>query len=167
VGNLVFYILKIAGTLENYHKAPEKYKNMFVKDYITVGDVAYLDEENFVFICDRVIDMIISGGANIYPAEIEQVLHSHPAIADVAVFGIPDEEYGEKVHASIELKPGAQLTTKEVTEYCEKYIGRFKIPKSITFHTSLPRTPSGKLLKRDLRNKYWKDGKLPHTMSKL
>jgi acyl-CoA synthetase (AMP-forming)/AMP-acid ligase II len=100
--------------------------------------------------------MIISGGMNIYPAEIEAVLHSHPAVMDAAVFGIPSEEWGESVHASIQPKPGASVTAEEIEHLCRERLAGYKIPRSIDFRDELPRTESGKLLKRVLRDEFWK-----------
>eukprot|EP00457_Paulinella_chromatophora_P003480 gb/GEZN01003488.1/.p1 GENE.gb/GEZN01003488.1/~~gb/GEZN01003488.1/.p1 ORF type:complete len:549 (+),score=61.34 gb/GEZN01003488.1/:129-1775(+) len=147
--------------LKGYHKSPEKFKeSLHPKDptWFSVGDVASLDDDDFLYICDRKIDMIISGGANIYPAEVEQFLHLHPAIADVAVFGVPDELYGERVHAAILLKPNYQpLTVQDLRSFCNNKIAAFKLPKEVSFHTDFPRTPTGKLLKRKLRDGFWKN----------
>jgi long-chain acyl-CoA synthetase len=126
--------------------------------FFTVGDVGYLDEAGYLFLCDRKIDMIISGGVNIYPAEIEAVLFTHPKVADAAVFGVPDDDWGEQVKAAIEPVPGADpgedLET-ELLAYCGKRLARYKCPRSIDFHDALPRDPNGKLYKRKLRDPYW------------
>jgi fatty-acyl-CoA synthase/long-chain acyl-CoA synthetase len=100
--------------------------------------------------------MIISGGMNIYPAEIEAALEQHPSIYDVAVFGIPDEQWGEKVHAAIVLRPGDSLSEQDVLSYAREHLAGYKIPRSISFLAELPRTGSGKILKRQLREPYWK-----------
>eukprot|EP01065_Artemidia_motanka_P019826 TRINITY_DN236_c0_g1_i2.p1 TRINITY_DN236_c0_g1~~TRINITY_DN236_c0_g1_i2.p1 ORF type:complete len:543 (+),score=181.03 TRINITY_DN236_c0_g1_i2:60-1631(+) len=150
-----------------YYRAEQKTRDSrHPKDpaYGTVGDVAYIDSDGFVFICDRKIDMIISGGANIYPAEIESVLHLHPAVADVAVFGTPDPEYGERVHAAVELKEGHAASAEEIKRWLKGRIASFKAPREISFHSDFPRTPSGKLLKRQLRSRFWKGGALAHTV---
>jgi acyl-CoA synthetase (AMP-forming)/AMP-acid ligase II len=123
----------------------------------SVGDVAYVDDEGYVYICDRKKDMIISGGVNIYPAEIEAVLHAHPGILDVAVFGIPDDEWGERVHAIVQAKPGTTLTAQEMREFAEPRLAGYKRPRDYEFRDALPRTDSGKLLKRLLRDEYWQD----------
>ncbi|RSN69447.1 AMP-binding protein [Actinomadura sp. WAC 06369] len=124
----------------------------------TTGDVGYLDEDGYLFLADRAIDMIISGGVNIYPAEIEGVLITHPAVRDVAVFGIPDEEFGEQVKAAVELTDGAEpsdaLTGELVAHVREKLAG-YKAPRSIDYVDAMPRTPTGKLYKRLLRDPYW------------
>ncbi|MCW2899202.1 MAG: putative fatty-acid--CoA ligase [Streptosporangiaceae bacterium] len=124
----------------------------------TTGDVGYFDEEGYLFLADRVIDMIISGGVNIYPAEIEGVLITHPAVRDVAVFGIPDEEFGEQVKAVVELAEGAAPSeglAAELIAHCRASLAGYKSPRSVDFATELPRTPTGKLYKRILREPYW------------
>jgi long-chain acyl-CoA synthetase len=126
--------------------------------FFTVGDVGYLNEDGFLFLCDRKIDMIISGGANIYPSEIESVLLTHPKVGDAAVFGIPDEDWGEQVKAVIEPAPGVEAgpaLAEEITAFCRERIAKFKIPKSIDFIDEMPRDPNGKLYKRKLRDPYW------------
>jgi fatty-acyl-CoA synthase/long-chain acyl-CoA synthetase len=122
----------------------------------TVGDMAYFDEEGFYYICDRKKDMIISGGMNIYPAEIEAALEHHPAIVDAAVFGIPNEEWGEAVHAVVVTQPGVKLSESEVIDYAREHLAGYKIPRSVAFLDEIPRTGSGKILKRVLREPYWK-----------
>jgi acyl-CoA synthetase (AMP-forming)/AMP-acid ligase II len=120
-----------------------------------VGDIAYRDDEGFYYICDRKNDMIISGGMNIYPAEIEAALEQHPGIFDVAVFGIPSAEWGEQVHATVVLAPGAALSEADVIAYAREHLAAYKCPRAVTFARELPRTGSGKLLKRELRAPYW------------
>jgi long-chain acyl-CoA synthetase len=125
--------------------------------YFRTGDVGYLDEDGFIFITDRAKDMIISGGVNIYPAEIEAVLIRHPAVQDVAVIGIPDEEFGESVKAFIEVKPGHTLDPDELMEFAKGALASYKRPKSMDIVEELPRNAMGKLLKKDLRAPYWGD----------
>jgi long-chain acyl-CoA synthetase len=120
--------------------------------------VGYVDNEGCIFITDRVKDMIISGGVNIYPAEIEGVLYQHPAIKDVAVVGIPDEEFGEQVKAFVELKEGAFLDDGELLDFARPRLASYKLPKSIDIVDELPRNLMGKVLKKDLRAPYW-DGR--------
>ncbi len=126
--------------------------------FFTVGDIGYLNEDGYLFLCDRKIDMIISGGANIYPTEVENVLLAHPKVADAAVFGIPDEDWGEQVKAAIEpaagIDPSAALA-EEIIAFCTERIAKFKCPKSIDFIAEMPRDPNGKLYKRKLRDPYW------------
>ena len=128
------------------------------KTFFTVGDIGYLDDGGFLFLCDRKIDMIISGGANIYPAEIENVFLSHPKVGDVAVFGIPNEDWGEEIKAVVEpiagVLPGDALTD-ELLAFCKEKLARFKTPKSIDYTNEMPRDPNGKLYKRKLRDPYW------------
>jgi len=123
-----------------------------------VGDVGFLDEDGFLFLRDRKIDMIISGGANIYPAEIESVLLSHPKVGDAAVFGIPHEDWGEEVKAVIEPAEGVEANdelAQEILDFCSDKLARFKTPKTIDFTDEMPRDPNGKLYKRKLRDPYW------------
>jgi acyl-CoA synthetase (AMP-forming)/AMP-acid ligase II len=124
-------------------------------EWKSVGDVAYLDDEGYLYICDRKKDMIISGGVNIYPAEIEAVIHEHPAILDVAVFGIPDDEWGERVHAVVQAKPGVTVDLDELRAFVEERVGGYKRPREYELRDELPRTDSGKLLKRVLRDEFW------------
>ncbi|MGH3410231.1 MAG: acyl-CoA synthetase [Streptosporangiaceae bacterium] len=141
-----------------YHKDEEKTAASRRGRFFTVGDVGYLDEDGYLFLCDRKIDMIISGGENIYPAEIENVIVSHPAVVDVAVFGIPDEEWGEEVKAVIELAPSFRATDSladDILSFCRERLARYKLPRTIDFSESLPRDPNGKLRKRKLRDPYW------------
>jgi long-chain acyl-CoA synthetase len=127
-------------------------------NFFTVGDVGYLDADGYLFLCDRKIDMIISGGVNIYPAEIEAVLLSHPKVGDAAVFGIPDDDWGEQVKAVIEPAQGAAAGAElasEILGFCEERLAKYKCPRSIDFTDSMPRDPNGKLYKRKLRDPYW------------
>ena len=128
--------------------------------YFTVGDIGYLNEEGYLFLCDRKSDMIISGGVNIYPAEIESVLMQHPKIADVAVFGIPHSDWGEEVKAVVEpvdSAEGDQALAEEILEFCKDKLAKYKTPRSVDFIAEMPRDPNGKLYKRKLRDPYWKD----------
>ena len=138
-----------------YHKAQEKYEAERRGEFHTVGDVAYFDEEGYLYICDRKKDMIISGGMNIYPAEIEAAIESHPDVYDVAVIGIPSEEWGESVHAIVVPQPGRELAPEVVIAYAREHLAGYKIPRSVSFLAELPRTGSGKILKRVLREPFW------------
>lgn len=122
---------------------------------IAPGDVGYFDADGFLYLCDRAKDMIISGGANIYPAEIEAELHKIAGVADCAVFGVPDEEFGEAVHAVVEPSPGAELSELDVKTYLRGQMAGYKVPKRIEFHHELPREDSGKIFKRKLREPFW------------
>jgi acyl-CoA synthetase (AMP-forming)/AMP-acid ligase II len=138
-----------------YHKAQEKFEAERRGDFHTVGDVAYFDEEGYLYICDRKKDMIISGGMNIYPAEIEAAIESHPDVYDVAVIGIPSEEWGESVHAIVVTHPERSLAAEAVIAYAREHLAGYKIPRSVSFLPELPRTGSGKILKRVLREPFW------------
>jgi len=159
----VIYFKRNDNMIDEYHRAPDKTNQLFnqLEGYATVGDIGKLDKEGFLFICDRLIDMIISAGVNIYPAEIEDVLHRHPAVFDVAVFGVPDPHWGERVHASIVLKDGESVTEKEIIEFSRKRMADYKVPREVTFHKAeeFPRDSAGKILKRKLREPYWKGQK--------
>jgi len=155
VGTVYFHMP--SGNFE-YFKDEEKTKNSRSGKFFTVGDAGYMDEEGWLFLSDRKIDMIISGGANIYPAEIESELIMHPKVADVAVFGIPNDDWGEEVKAVIEPVEGATGGPEleaEIMAYCEERLAKFKRPKTIDFTTEMPRDPNGKLYKRKLRDPYW------------
>jgi acyl-CoA synthetase (AMP-forming)/AMP-acid ligase II len=119
------------------------------------GDAGYLDRDGYLYIYDRVKDMIISGGENIYPAEVENALFSHPAVADVAVIGVPDDKWGEAVKAVVVRKPGAEVTPEALMVYARERIAGYKVPRSVDFVDALPRNPTGKILKRELRKPYW------------
>jgi fatty-acyl-CoA synthase/long-chain acyl-CoA synthetase len=142
-------------TFDAYYKNDAGYQSNMRGDYHTVGDIAYWDDEGYLYICDRKTDMIISGGMNIYPAEIEAALEQHPGIYDVAVFGIPSQEWGEAVHATVVRSPGSSLTSEQITAFAREHLASYKVPRSVDFATELPRTGSGKLLKRQLRAPYW------------
>ena len=141
-----------------YHKDKEKTDKNRRDGFFTVGDVGYLNPEGYLFLCDRKIDMIISGGVNIYPAEIESELLSHPKIADAAVFGVPHSDWGEEVKAVIEpvegVEPGEELA-QEILSFCAARLAKYKQPRSIDFIEAMPRDPNGKLYKRKLRDPYW------------
>jgi acyl-CoA synthetase (AMP-forming)/AMP-acid ligase II len=143
------------GVFDEYYKQPESYRAAMRGDFHTVGDIAYRDEEGYYHICDRKSDMIISGGMNVYPAEIEAALEQHPGIFDVAVFGIPSGQWGEQVHATVVPATGASLSEADVIAYARQHLAGYKCPRSVSFLGELPRTGSGKLLKRELRAPYW------------
>ena len=141
--------------MDGYHRTSEQLTEIAASGWKSVGDIAYIDDEGFVYICDRKKDMIISGGVNIYPAEIEAVLYGHPQVLDVAVFGIPDDEWGERVHAIVQAKLGETIDLDELRAFAELHLGGYKRPRAYELRESLPRTDSGKLLKRVLRDEYW------------
>ena len=126
--------------------------------WFRTGDLGRLDADGYLYVEDRLKDMIISGGENIYSSEVERVLSEHPAIAEVAVIGVPDDQWGEAVKAVVSLRPGAKETGEEVIAYCRQHLAGFKCPRSVDVVDALPRNPTGKILKRDLRRPYW-DGR--------
>ena len=141
-----------------YFKDRDKTAANRTAGFFTVGDVGYLDEGGFLFLCDRKSDMIISGGVNIYPAEIEGALLTHPKVADAAVFGIPHDDWGEEIKAVVEPAPGIdpdESLTGELLAHCAERLARFKLPRSVDYVAELPRDPNGKLYKRTLRDPYW------------
>jgi len=141
--------------VEYWHKPDDTNAN--IRDgWLYTGDMGYYDEQGYIYIADRKKDMIISGGENVYPREVEEVLYRHPAIQEVAVIGIPDPYWVEKVHAVVALKKGASVTADELTTFCKKNLASYKAPKSVEFVDVLPKSPAGKILKRELREKYWK-----------
>ncbi|CAB5718612.1 Long-chain-fatty-acid--CoA ligase [Delftia tsuruhatensis] len=141
-----------------YYRQPEATAATIVDGWLHTGDVGFIDARGRLHICDRKKDMIISGGFNIYPQEIEQVLWSHPGVEDCAVIGVPDDDWGEAVKAVVELKPGGQATPAELIALCKSRLGSLKSPKTVDFVAQLPRSPNGKVLKRDLRERYWQGG---------
>ena len=125
------------------------------KGWRTLGDIGYLDDDGFLFIVDRQADMVISGGVNIYPVEIEIALQGMPGVADCAVFGIPDDEFGEALGAAVQPAPGAELTAEDVRRWLHERIAGYKVPRVVTVHEQLPREDTGKIFKRKLREPYW------------
>ncbi len=153
VGNI--YITNPLVKSMQYYKDAAKTKEAFRGDHMTVGDMGYLDEENYLYIVDRKTDMVISGGVNIYPAEIEEVIYEHPAVLDVAVIGVPNEEWGEELKAVVQLKPGTPASADDLIDFCRERLADYKRPRSVDFVAEVPRNPSGKLLKREIRAPYW------------
>jgi long-chain acyl-CoA synthetase len=137
-----------------YHGRPDQRQEVDRGGLVTCGDVGYLDPDGFLYICDRKRDMVISGGVNIYPAEIENVLVTCPGVRDCAVFGVPDEEFGEALIAAIEAEAGAVPQPSQIAAFLEQRLARFKVPKRFIFHDALPREASGKIFKRKLRDRY-------------
>ncbi len=149
--------VRSAGVFNDYYKQHDKFEEDHREGFQTVGDIAYRDDEGFLYICDRKKDMIISGGMNIYPAEIEAALEAHPDVYEAAVFGIPSDDWGELVHAVIVKRPGTDLDDAGVTAHAREHLASYKIPRSISWIDELPKTGSGKILKRELRAPYWAD----------
>lgn len=153
------YVKNLMGGDFEYHNAPEKTADAHLEPGVfTFGDIGYLDEDGYLFMSDRKIDMIISGGVNIYPAEIEGVLINHAAVVDAAVFGIPNDEFGEEVKAAVQLAEGVKAgdeLAEDLLAHCREHLAGYKVPRSVDFEDALPRHPTGKLLKRLLRDPYW------------
>jgi long-chain acyl-CoA synthetase len=150
--------LRMGTSTFDYHQDEEKTRASRARGMFTVGDIGYLDADGYLFLADRAIDMIISGGVNIYPAEIEGVLITHPAVRDVAVFGVPDAEFGEQVKAAVELEEGhepSDALAEELIAFSRRSLAGYKVPRSVDFLDALPRTPTGKLYKRLIRDPYW------------
>ena len=140
-----------------YYDDPEKTAAAFRGNWFTLGDMGRLDRDGYLYIVDRRHDMVISGGENIYPSEVEDVLQHHPAVADVAVFGVPDPKWGEALKAAVCVRPGCAVTAEELTTFCAERLADYLKPRSYDFVDELPRNPTGKVLKRVLRESYWRE----------
>jgi len=141
--------------MKGYYKQPDKTAESIRNGWLHTGDVGHLDAQGYLHITDRKRDVIISGGFNVYPSEVEQVLWTHPAVLDCAVVGVPDDKWGEAVKAVVELKPQAQVSAEELIALCKAQLGSVKAPKSVDFVNVLPRSPVGKVLKKNIRAPYW------------
>ena len=147
--------VKSPSVFADYYKQHDKFLADSKHGYQTVGDIAYRDDEGYIYICDRKKDMIISGGMNIYPAEIEAALEHHADVLEVAVFGTPSDEWGENVHAVVVVREGGSMTDHDVMDFARQHLAHYKVPRSVTFIDELPKTGSGKVLKRELRAPFW------------
>jgi fatty-acyl-CoA synthase len=145
--------------MRGYWNLPDATRDAFRNGWMHTGDAGSLDDEGYVYIQDRVNDMIVSGGENVYPREIEEVLYRHEAVADAAAIGVPDETWGEAVKAVVVLRDGASASAEEIIEFCRRDLAGFKSPRSVDFVDALPRNPTGKILKRVLREPYWQEKK--------
>ena len=152
VGEIIVHSKAI---MQEYWLKPEETCRTLINGWIQTGDMGRYDEKGYIYIVDRKRDMIVSGGENIYPREVEEILYAHPAVHEAAVIGIPDQYWVEKVHAIVVLKKGTSVTAEEMISFCKQNLARYKAPKSVEFVDVLPRNPSGKILKRELREKYW------------
>jgi acyl-CoA synthetase (AMP-forming)/AMP-acid ligase II len=141
--------------MPGYYKNPEASETTLQNGWLHTGDIGVQDEDGFITIVDRKKDMIISGGFNVYPNEVEQVLNQHPAVQDCAVIGVPDDKWGESVKGVVQLKPGETANAEELILFCKEKLGGVKAPKTIDIIEDLPRSPNGKVLKRELRKTYW------------
>jgi long-chain acyl-CoA synthetase len=152
IGEIVY---RGTGLMTGYWRRPADTAAAIYEGWFHTGDAGTIDEDGYVYIRDRIKDMILSGGENIYPAELESVLAGHPGVADVAVIGVPDDRWGETVKAIVVRKAGVQLTGKELIEWSRTLLAGYKRPRSVDFVEAIPRNPSGKILKRQLREPYW------------
>ncbi|MBP0592683.1 AMP-binding protein [Paraburkholderia sp. LEh10] len=141
--------------MKGYYKAPDKTAETIIDGWLHTGDIGHIDAEGYLHITDRKKDMIISGGFNVYPSEVEQVIWAHPAVQDCAVIGVPDDKWGEAVKAVVELNAGQSVSAEELLALCKEKLGSVKTPKSVDFVAALPRSTVGKVLKKDLREQYW------------
>ncbi|SFM92303.1 AMP-binding protein [Variovorax sp. OV329] len=151
----LIYVRQHSNTDFTYINKPQARRDVEREGLVTLGDMGYFDEEGYLFICDRQADMVISGGVNIYPAEIEAVLQSMPGIADCAVFGIPDPEYGEALGAAVQTAEGFTLSASDVQSWIRDRMANFKVPRLVEFHEALPREETGKIFKRKLKQPHW------------
>ena len=149
------FVVKADSNMISYWKLPQATEETLQDGWIHTGDAGYLDEDGYAFLRDRIKDMVITGGENVYPAEVENVLGAHPSILEVAVIGIPDEKYGEALLAIAALKQGASLTQDEMLQFSREKIAGYKIPRALKIVDALPRNASGKILKTALRDPYW------------
>ena len=147
--------LRAPNVMAGYYARPAETAAALMPDgWLRTGDGGYRDDEGFLFLTDRIKDMIVSGGENIYPVEVEEVLSQHPGVADVAVIGVPDERWGETVKALVVVAPSSGVTADELVAFARERLAGYKLPRSIDFVSELPRTPAGKVLKRELRARY-------------
>ncbi|WP_175492779.1 long-chain-fatty-acid--CoA ligase [Bacillus sp. OK048] len=150
------YVRGICVLLDEYWDNPEATREAHREDWLSIGDMARMDEEGFIYLGDRKKDIIISGGENVYPSEVENVISRHPKVYEVAVIGLFDELWGERVHAVIGLKPGEVVEEQEIIDYCRDKLAGYKIPKSVDFVEQLPKNPTGKIVRRTLKEQYSK-----------
>ncbi len=162
VGKVGEVVARGVGMMQGYWGRDKETREAFRDGWLRSGDMGYVDDEGYLFIVDRLKDMIVSGGENVYSAEVENALSRHPAIATCAVIGIPSERWGEQVHAVVVLRQGARATIAELRDHCREYIAGYKCPASIEFRETLPLSGAGKLLKHELRAPYW-EGKIRHV----
>ncbi|MDY6856589.1 MAG: fatty acid--CoA ligase [Thermodesulfobacteriota bacterium] len=148
-------IVRGDNVMKGYWKLPKETAETIRGGWLYTGDIATVDEEGYMYIVDRKKDMIISGGENIYPREVEEVLYTHPSVLDAAVIGVPEEQWGEAVKAFVVLKEGHMVSEQDIIDFCKENLASYKKPKSVEFRNSLPRNPIGKVLKKELREKYW------------
>jgi long-chain acyl-CoA synthetase len=155
-GKIGEIIVESKRTMTGYWRKPDETRETIRDGWLYTGDMGYYDERGFIYIADRKKDMIITGGENVYPREVEDVLYSHPAVKEAAVIGVPDPYWVERVHALVVLKENVQATEEDIISFCKQHIAHYKSPKAVEFVESLPKNPQGKILKKEIRSKYWK-----------
>ncbi len=153
-GEIGEIIIRSKRIMTGYWQNPSATEKAVRNGWFYTGDMGYYDEQGFIYIADRKKDMIITGGENVYPKEVEEVLYRHPAVSEAAVIGLPDEYWIERVHALVILRQGAQAGAEEIIEFCRQQIAHFKVPKGVEFVDSLPKSPQGKILKKEIRKRY-------------
>lgn len=161
-GEIGEIVVRSDNVMKGYWNAPELTKDTLKNGWLFTRDLGRLDEDGFLFLVDRKSDMIISGGFNIYPAEVEKTLDSHPAVLETAVVSFPDPKWGESVKAVVVLNPGMSASEQDIISHCKNILAHFKAPKSVDFVDALPKSPVGKTLRRVIKDKYWqgKDRKI-------
>jgi fatty-acyl-CoA synthase len=147
--------IRAGSVMAGYWKQPKATADAFYDEWYRSGDAGYLDEAGYLYLRDRIKDLIISGGENIYPAEVENVICDHEAVVEAAVIGVPDPRWGEAVKAIVVLRKGCTVSQADLSQFIRERLAGFKVPKSIEFVEQLPRNPSGKILRRELRLPYW------------
>jgi len=156
-GELGEIIIKSRRIMGGYWRNPDATDKAIKDGWLYTGDIGYYDEKGYIYIADRKKDMIVTGGENVYPKEVEEVLYRHPAVMEAAVIGIPDDYWVERVYALVVLRQGRQATAEEIIEFCKDHIAHYKAPKGVEFVDDLPKSPQGKILKKDIRKRYWKE----------
>ena len=153
-------VVRGANVMRGYWNNRQETSRAFQSGMFRTGDVGYRDADGYFYILDRLKDMIVTGGENVYSGEVEAVIYQHPAVKEVAVFGIPDPKWGELVMAFVVLKPGLALSADELISFCRLSLANYKVPRRVEFsETELPKNGSGKILKRNLRERFWADQK--------
>jgi acyl-CoA synthetase (AMP-forming)/AMP-acid ligase II len=148
-------VVQSESVMVGYWKKPVETGQVIVDGWLHTGDMGYYDRKGYIYIVDRKKDMIVTGGENVYPREVEEVLYRHPAVQEAAVIGVPDDVWVERVHAVVVLKEGEKAQETEIIDFCKQQLARYKAPKSVELVAALPKNPQGKILKRELREKYW------------
>ena len=148
-------ICKSPSNMIGYWNLPDATRGALKDGWMHTGDAAYMDEDGYVYIQDRIKDMIISGGENVYPAQVESAIYGHPAVSEEAVIGVPDETWGEAVKACVVPKPGTTVDPDDIIAFTRERLAGFKVPKTVEVIDAMPRNPSGKILRRELRAPFW------------